>query len=300
MAKSESNERKGLLSRIVAICPEQMVVTLAFNQLSKTTGAATMKTHLAVIGLVGCISLVQSGAIQAASEKDCTGLPNHAELKAALDAAVAVEMSGLDFDMWATIVNRDGVVCAVAFSGGDRDDQWPGSRVISAQKANTANAFSLDGLALSTANLYSAVQPGGSLFALAESNPVDTSVAYKGPAKKYGMANDPMVGSKVGGVNVFGGGLALYDEIGVVGGLGVSGDTSCADHMIGWRTRNNLDLDMLMTAGVGGVSGDVTRPDNIVYDILPNPNGGAGISAGGYGHPECISTGDETLLPVVQ
>jgi hypothetical protein len=54
-----------------------------------------------------------------------------------------------------------------------------GSRVISAQKANTANAFSLPGLALSTANLYSAVQPGGSLRAQ-ESNPVDTQVAYGG------------------------------------------------------------------------------------------------------------------------
>ena len=46
--------------------------------------------------------------------------------------------------MWATVVNRDGVVCAVVFSGTNRGAQWPGSRVISAQKANTANAFSLD------------------------------------------------------------------------------------------------------------------------------------------------------------
>jgi hypothetical protein len=45
--------------------------------------------------------------------------------------------------MWATIVDRDGVVCAVAFSGSDRAAQWPGSRVISAQKASTANAFGL-------------------------------------------------------------------------------------------------------------------------------------------------------------
>jgi len=68
------------------------------------------------------------------------------------------------------------VVCAVAFTGFDRGDQWPGSRVISAQKANTANAFSLPGLALSTAKLYSAVQPGGSLYGLQHSNPVDTQV----------------------------------------------------------------------------------------------------------------------------
>ncbi len=59
-------------------------------------------------------------------------------------------------------------------------DQWLGSRAISAQKANTANDFSLDGFALSTANLYSATQPGGSLFGLQESNPVNTDVVYGG------------------------------------------------------------------------------------------------------------------------
>src|SRR6478736_6604078 len=88
----------------------------------------------------------------------------------------------------------DGVVCAVAFTGSDRGEQWPGSRVISAQKANTANAFSLPSLALSTANLYSATQPGGPLFGLQASNPVDTDVAYRGPASLFGQANDPMVG----------------------------------------------------------------------------------------------------------
>ena len=43
-------------------------------------------------------------------------------------------------------------------------------------------------------------------------------------------------------MNVFGGGLALYDAAGtLVGGLGVSGDSSCADHNIAWRTRNTLE-----------------------------------------------------------
>ena len=121
----------------------------------------------------------------------CQGLPSHAALKAALVAATQAETSGLNNHMWATVVNRDGVVCAVVFSGTNRGAQWPGSRVISAQKANTANAFSLDatsssngsgqakGLALSTANLYSAVQPGGSLYGLQHSNPVDTDAAYE-------------------------------------------------------------------------------------------------------------------------
>ena len=110
----------------------------------------------------------------------CRGLPSHSTLRQALEAARAQANGGFNLDMWGSIVNRDGVVCAVAFTGGNRGDQWPGSRVISAQKANTANAFSLSGLALSTANLYSAVQPGGSLFGLQESNPVNTDVAYGG------------------------------------------------------------------------------------------------------------------------
>ncbi len=234
------------------------------------------------------------------AKNSCKGLPSHSALERALETAVATESSGLDFEMWATVVNRDGIVCAVAFSGDDRGDQWPGSRVISAQKANTANAFSLDGLALSTANLFSAVQPGGSLFGLADSNPVDTEVAYKGPSKKYGQKQDPMVGKKPGGVNTFGGGLALYDATNkIIGAVGVSGDTSCADHMIGWRVRHELDLDNF-GATVGGISGDTDRPDNIVYDIAPNPTGGTGVSAGGFGHPECINTADPTTLPAVQ
>src|SRR4029079_8856530 len=80
---------------------------------------------------------------------------------------------GLSLNMWATVVDRSGIVRAVAFSGTKTGDQWPGSRVISAQKANTANDFSLDGLALSTATLYAPTQPGGSLFGLQESNPVN-------------------------------------------------------------------------------------------------------------------------------
>jgi uncharacterized protein GlcG (DUF336 family) len=242
---------------------------------------------------------------------NCRDLPNYSALKAALAAATSTETSGLNNQMWGTVVDRDGVVCAVAFTGVDRGAQWPGSRVISAQKANTANAFSLDsssssngsgqahGLALSTANLYSAVQPGGSLFGLQESNPVDTGAAYGGPSSQYGTQFDPMVGQKIGGVNVFGGGLALYGPGKVIiGAVGVSGDTSCADHNIAWRVRNNLGLDHL--SGVGGVSGDAARPDNIIFDITANPNGGTGISAGGFGHPMCLNTSGSSTLPAVQ
>ncbi len=228
----------------------------------------------------------------------CSGLPSYSALKAALTAARMQSNGGFNLDMWGTIVNRDGVVCAVAFTGADRGSQWPGSRVISAQKANTANAFSLPGLSLSTANLYSAVQPGGSLYGLQHSNPVDTDAAYGGDAQNFGQPNDPMVGKRIGGVNVFGGGLALYSAKGVlIGAVGVSGDSSCADHNIAWRTRNNLHLDNVPA----GVSGDATRPDNIVYDIT-NPAGfPIGVSANGWGHPTC-STAATTIagmLPAI-
>jgi len=60
---------------------------------------------------------------------------------------------------------------------------------------------------LSSANLYAAVQPGGSLFGLQESNPVDPGAAYAGnPGSFRAGARDPMVGQKIGGINVFGAG----------------------------------------------------------------------------------------------
>lgn len=218
------------------------------------------------------------------SQSACSQLPSQNALHTALVAARSQANGGFNLNMWGTIVNRDGVVCAVAFTGNSRGDQWPGSRVISAQKANTANAFSLPGLALSTANLFSAVQPGGSLYGLQHSNPVDTGVAYGGNADNYGQPNDPMVGGKIGGVNVFGGGLALYNsQHKLIGALGVSGDSSCADHNIAWRTRNNLSLDFVPA----GVSGDSARPDNIVYDITTPVGFPAGVSASGWGHAVC-------------
>ena len=253
---------------------------------------------LTAAALTAALSFVGTQAIASDygyKKPSCKGLPSHYDLTAALRASVAASggpsNGGLDFNMWGTIVNRDGVVCAVTFSGKKRGDQWPGSRVISAQKANTANAFSLDGLALSTANLFSAVQPGGSLFGLQHSNPVDSTVAYGADgspgkaeaqaATRYGQRNDPLVGDIPGGVNVFGGGLALYDKYGnVIGGLGVSGDTSCADHNIAWRVREALGLDNI-PGGVGP-----SNTDGIFFL-------GAGEEPNGFKHPTCLDAATE-------
>jgi uncharacterized protein GlcG (DUF336 family) len=239
--------------------------------------------------IAGSIALtVIAPTASANNDADCSHLPNHAALKSALGTAQNEINGGFGLEMWGTIVNRDGVVCAVAFTGVDRGSEWPGSRVISAQKANTANSFSLPGLALSTANLWAAVQPGGSLYGLQHSNPVNTDVAYKGPSAHFGQFNDPMVGSKIGGVNVFGGGLALYNSNHVlVGAVGVSGDTSCADHNIAWRTRHTLIMDFV-TGGVGVTNpASARRPDNINYQ------GAAGNTAlqNEFSHPICKIAG---------
>ena len=255
-----------------------------------------MSVTFAIGGMLLSTILLSGGAAYAkSSDKNCSQVPSHSDLKAALASAQSVSggNGGFGLNMWGVVVNRDGFVCAVAFTGVDRHSQWPGSRVISAQKANTANAFSLTGLSLSTANLWAAVQPGGSLYGLQHSNPVDTGEAYDGASSKFGQSNDPLVGGRMGGVNVFGGGLALYNSSHVlVGAMGVSGDTSCADHNIAWRTRHNLNMDFVPT-GIP-ISGDATRPDNINYQgiaVIPS-------LANDFSHPICKIVGADTVSAI--
>jgi uncharacterized protein GlcG (DUF336 family) len=271
------------------------------KKIARRIDGTTTSIQTGVTDLQSSVKTLQTAVSSQASQPDvasCVGLPTHAQLTAALKASVAAKAGGtaanpagnggLDIPMWATVVGRDGTVCAVTFSGAKFDDQWPASRVISAQKANTTNSLTttntgaLAGSAnlagvWSTARLYSAVQPGGSLFGLQESNPVNTIVAYQGAAADFGQANDPMVGFRIGGNNVFGGGVALFDTNGkVIGGLGVSGDTSCADHNVAWRTRIQLGLDRNPAPNPG--------KDNIVFDIVN------GKSTSGFGHPTCLDS----------
>src|SRR5271165_3073511 len=120
-----------------------------------------------------CTTLLTLATASAQAAADCPA--DHAKLEKALKTSVKPSggptNGGLDNNEWAALVTRDGAVCAVAFSGGKPDDQWLGSRAIAAEKASTANALSLNGFALSTANLYAGAQPGGFLFGLALSAP---------------------------------------------------------------------------------------------------------------------------------
>jgi uncharacterized protein GlcG (DUF336 family) len=237
--------------------------------------------HLFALFVLATLSPARVTAADAAPRPPagCGALPDHANLLAALQAVVKQGKeanTGMGNQEWAAVVNRDGVVCAVVFSGPDRGAQWPGSRVIAAEKAHTANALSGPNFALSTANLYFPSQPGQSLFGLNTSAPPNGQAVYAGSPAQFGQSNDPLVGKPIGGIVVFGGGLALYDSHGkIVGGLGVSGDTACADHVIAWKVRHGLGLDAVPL----GVAKNAT--DNMILDIQN------GTSASGFGHPSC-------------
>lgn len=190
-------------------------------------------------------------------------------LKTAIGTA---DNGGYGLPMWVASVDETGKVCGVINSGGlgaaIGNSSWLGSRVIAVQKATTANSFSLDGFSIATANLYGLTQPGGSLFGLQHSNPVDATVSYAGAPENYGTESDPLVGKRVGGVNVFGGGLALYNKLGKkIGAVGVSGDTSCTDHAVAWKIRRGLSLDNVpggFISDYAGTPGFAVKGDEMI------------------------------------
>ena len=269
------------------------------------------RTVLPAAIAVACL-LVAPAAMAAPNNpaNDCAGLPSSAVLEAALKSVVPAAAGGsasgsnggLDFPMWATAVNRYGVVCAVATSGSTADDAWLNSRVISAQKAYTANGFSRPAFALSTANLFTPTQNGNSLNGLQFSNPVDPRVVYRGNPTQYGTPNDPMIGLKPGGINVFGGGVGLYSTGGKLGAVGVSGDTSCADHNIAWKLRHRL-----ATGGYSGVTVANRVPGGVRSAQVGSsnqpvaPNGDDGIMYGntGFQHADCGNSEKSVVLPAL-
>jgi uncharacterized protein GlcG (DUF336 family) len=201
---------------------------------------------------------------------NCHGLPTTHQLQAFLVAAPSAggDAGGLFHGtrMWGALVNREGEVCAFATSTADPTQVWPGSQAIAKAKAYTANAFSLDALALSTARLYTFTQPGHSLWSLGQSNLFHPD---------FLASPDGQGGGKhqlVGGLIFFGGGVPLYHAGKLIGGLGISGDTSCTDHEIAKRVRTLAGLNPL-----GGAPAD---------DITYSSVDGASV----FTHPLCPNT----------
>ncbi len=168
--------------------------------------------------------------------------------------------------MWSAVVDRRGRLCSVIRNS---DDAWPGSRAIAIAKASTANDFSNNILALSTANLYGPTQPSGSLYGLNNSNPFNPAFLPQGSG----------IGYVPGGIITFGGGVALYQGGFIIGGLGVSGDTSCADHAVAYKMRQNAGLNGIPPNGVGPKG-----TDNILYSTTPVVNPAT------FTHPHCLAT----------
>lgn len=205
---------------------------------------------------------------QRAKDATCKALPNAAKLKELLKSTPGQQeaggMAGGRFE-WAAVVDRAGTLCAVAVATDDPSAAWPGSQAIAKAKAFTANAFSSDTTPLSTARLYTLSLPGHSLWSVANGNPMNPE-CLSTPAKVEG------VGKVCGGTIAFGGGVPLYQGKTRVGGLGVSGDTSCADHEIAKRMRHALALDP--------ATGETA--DDIQYIEADGPNI--------WAHPLCPNT----------
>ena len=220
--------------------------------------------HLVMSG-----TIVVMGSTAAFAATNCKDLPKASQISQALiDAAAAPGTVGGLFDgtrMWGAVVNRDGEDCGAATSTADPTQVWPGSQAIAKTKAYTANAFSLDTLALSTARLYTFTQPGHSLWSLGHSNVFDPQ-ALAAPNKQTGS---PRI---VGGQIYFGGGVPLYKDGKIIGALGVSGDTSCADHEIAKRVRDILNFNP-----TGGPTAD-----DITYSAADGPSV--------FTHPLCVNT----------
>jgi uncharacterized protein GlcG (DUF336 family) len=233
---------------------------------------STVVTAAAALALAALTALPQLAAPAKAGKfaGGCQNLPSASQLRQLLIQAQNVNkpIGGL-FEgtrMWAAVVNRDGEVCAYTTSTSDPTQVWPGSQAIAKSKAYTANAFSLDDFALSTARLYTFTQPGHSLWSLGQSNLFNPQ--FLAPPGGQGGGQNQLVG----GLIFFGGGVPLYRNGKIVGGLGVSGDTSCADHEIAKRVR---DL-----AGLNPAGGPLV--DDIVYSP-PDP-------ASVFAHPVCPNT----------
>jgi len=201
---------------------------------------------------------------------NCSGLPSASDLKTFLTTAPTTggDAGGLFHGtrMWVAVVNRDGKLCAVANSQDDPSQVWPGSQSIAKAKAYTANAFSLDSLALSTARLYTFTQPGHSLWSLGQANPFDPQALA--PIGTQGGGDNQITG----GMIFFGGGVPIYKNGKIIGGLGISGDTSCTDHEIAKRVRTLAGLNP-----PGGA---------LVDDITYSSADGATV----FTHPLCLNT----------
>jgi uncharacterized protein GlcG (DUF336 family) len=197
----------------------------------------------------------------------CAQLPNKQQLKAWLTKVPSEgEVGGLAGGLheWAAVVDREGRLCAIVASDADPSAPWPGSQGIAKAKAFTANAFSSDSAPMSTARLYTMSQPGRSLWGAGAGDPFDPK-CLNAPGEAGG------IGLVCGGVITFGGGVPLYRNQTRVGGLGLSGDTPCADHEIAKRIRDAAHLNPAKGATADDITYSSADGTSVyVHPLCPN------------------------------
>lgn len=143
--------------------------------------------------------------------------------------------------MWSAIVDGQGVLCSVVSID---PDAWPGSRSIAIAKAATAKqlqqqparAIHRQPVFVHPTGQYRADDedlPGRLVLRPQQLQPFNPDLQEQGA----GVREVP------GGIITFGSGVPLYERGRVIGGLGVSGDSACADHAVAFRMRKLADLD---------------------------------------------------------
>ncbi len=260
----------GVLERV-------MIASAALALMSANASAGTPQDDYFQIQQSCSIKDLDQGAVQTAL-KDVTTNPKY--------NVNGYQNGGLfsPNNIWAAVVDRKGVVCFVFNNNKDitssvlagatgtkpkPGDAWPGSRALALAKAFTANGYSNNKLAVSTANMYTPTALGGSPVG---SNPFNPAFMPQGTG----------IGHVVGGIITDGGGVALYKNGEVIGALGVCGDTACADHAIAYRVRRSLGLQPT----VPGPNSNHT--DNIEYPQGHNPPSNAQ-------QPHCLGAGIDVV-----
>jgi uncharacterized protein GlcG (DUF336 family) len=259
----------------VRLCLTFVALSVACDQAGTPNSVTQRGEH---VGLAASADRAPAEGVQ----PGCEDVPSAQELERYLKVVPdELEAGGLAKGKaeWGAIVNRQGVLCAIAVSMPDPAQAWPGSQAVAKAKAYTANAYSTDAVPMSTARLYTLTQPGHSLFGVGAANPFNPD-CLSTPDAKAG------VGKICAGTIGFGGGVPLYKGRRRVGGLGVSGDTACADHEVAKRVRAALKLDP-------------PASDEIIYLGVDPPSI--------FAHPLCPNTyrdgkhiGDETFTPSEQ
>jgi hypothetical protein len=141
----------------------------------------------------------------------CADLPDQATLKEKLVAARAAGNGRFNLDMWATVSTETGVCvrlrsrAATAVTNGQGAASSPLKRpTLRTRSASRPRALDRESVQRCAA--------WRQLFGLQESNPVNVDVAlWRQPVKlRADQRSDG--GGRIGGVNVFGGGLGLYNS----------------------------------------------------------------------------------------